>query len=79
MEYYIAVKIDIVEPHATMRMNLNRILRGKKKQDTKEYIQYDSIYVRLKTSPHETVLLKDVSIGCKTTKEGKKDLPQNPE
>lgn len=48
MEYYIAVKINIVEPHATVRMNLNIILRGKKKQDAKEYIQYESIYIRLK-------------------------------
>ena len=35
MEYYIALKINIVEPHATVRMNLNIILRGKKKQDAK--------------------------------------------
>lgn len=42
-----------------------------------EYIQYDSIYIRLKNRQNETILLRDGATSCKTAQEGKKWIPQN--
>ena len=47
MEYNIAIKMNELLIHATTYLNLKIIMLSGKKADQKEYIVYDSLYVKL--------------------------------
>lgn len=52
MEYYIVMKINELKHHRTIQINFTTDIEQKeKKRDTKEYILYDSIHIKIKNKP----------------------------
>lgn len=48
MKFYIAVNINGLQLNATILVNLMNIILSCEKLDAKEYIVYDSIYIKFK-------------------------------
>lgn len=71
-----AVKINRV--YETLRMNLENIILSKSSKITKNTYRVIPFIPVLKIGNMKLLFLRDVPIGCKTTKEGRKGLSQNP-